>query len=305
MDWKRKLRVSFLASLSLWLIINPLFSQESKPNPELRALLPEVRGWLWSEEPQTYFPGTLFEYINGASEAYLGYDFKELLVAQYQQTGSEAMVTVEIYDMGSPLNAFGIFSSERYPENPEINIGTAGYLEEEVLNFTSGRFYLKLICYNGEDKTAEYLTQFARQLESRITDKGSLPDIFNLFPSEGRVKNSEKYIRKNFMGFDFLENGYVVTYREGRLEFEGLMINCVSSAEAQSKLQKIIDFYSGERSPFLKEGDKYHQKNAYGQHVFLGQAGKQIFGLSRVPEDLVPLALRIFNQLGKVLQTRK
>ncbi|MGB9893679.1 MAG: DUF6599 family protein [Candidatus Saccharicenans sp.] len=308
MDWKEKVVSSFFISLIFFLFINlnqPLLSQETRANPELKALLPELADWQWSEKPQTYFPGTLFEYIDGASEAYLSYDFKELLVAQYQKSGTETMMTVEIYDMGSALNAFGIFSSERYPENPEINLGYAGYLEEEVLNFASGRFYVKLICYNGEDKTSDYLIRFAQELDSKIKDKGSQPEIFSLFPAENRVKNSEKYIKKNFMGFDFLENGYAVTYRQGQLEFDGLIIDCGSVSEAQTRLQKIIDFYSGEKFPFLKEGNNYHQKNAYGQHVFLGQAKKYIFGLSRVPEDLRPLALKTFDRLAQVLESKK
>ncbi|MCK7469683.1 MAG: hypothetical protein MZU95_01910 [Desulfomicrobium escambiense] len=34
-----------------------------------------------------YFPETLFEYIDGAAESYLSYDFRELLVADLQKKG--------------------------------------------------------------------------------------------------------------------------------------------------------------------------------------------------------------------------
>lgn len=281
-----------------------LLSQETRPNPELQTLLPEISGWKLSEEPQTYFPGSLFEYIDGAAEAYIGYDFKELIVASYQKSGTETSLTLEIYDMGTPLNAFGIFSSERYPENPEVAIGNAGYLEEEVLNFISGRFYIKLICYNGNDQTADYLKQFAAQVEARIKDKAALPEVFRYFPAEGRVRNSEKYIKRNFMGFDFLQNGYAVIYRHNRAEFDGLVIDCGSPAEAQKRLQKIVDFYSAEKYPFRKEGNRYHQRNAYGQHVFLGQVKSYLFGFSRVPEDLVSLALGYFEKLQKTLESK-
>ncbi len=275
------------------------------PDSDLKSLLPLVEGWKFQEEPQLYSPGTLFEYINGAAEAYLSYDFKELLVAQYQKDGTETTLTLEIYDMGLPLNAFGIFSSERYPDNPDLNIGNAGYLEEEVLNFISGSYYLKLICYNGGEETADYLQLFAREVESRIKDKGSLPEIFKLFPPENLVKNSEKFIKKNFMGFDFLSQGYLVLYREGRSEYEGLIIDCGSPAGATSHLQKLVAFYAGEKNPFLREGSWYHQKNAYGQHVLISQAGSYLYGFSRVPDDLLPKVLKKFEKLGQKLAAAK
>ncbi|MBC7364764.1 MAG: hypothetical protein H5U07_09565 [Candidatus Aminicenantes bacterium] len=288
--------------LSFFALNQVLFSQEAKISGGLKALLPEFSGWEFQEEPQIYVPGTLFEYINGASEAYLSYDFKELVVGNYQKKGSETTLTLEIYDMGTSLNAFGIFSSERFPESPEAGIGLAGYLEEEVLNFVAGPYYVKLICYNGQENTPQYLKLFGAEVEKRIKDKGSLPDLFKCFPAEGRVKNSEKYIKKDFMGFNFLKNGYAVTYRLAGAEFDGFIIEAASVSEASNLLQKIIDYYSGEKAPFRNEGKFYHQINIYGQHVFLAQVNKFLYGFSRVPEDLVPVALKNFDLLGQALK---
>jgi len=300
--------ISTLFILIFWMFflgVNLLQAQDSKPNLALKALLPEFSDWTLQEQPKTYFPGTLFEFIDGASEAYLSYDFRELLVAEYQKTGSETTVTLEIYDMGTSLNAFGIFSSERYPDNAEVGSGSAGYLEEEVLNFISGRYYVKLICYNGEEKTATYLKLFAQAVDSKIKERASLPAIFRCFPDENRLKNSEKFIKKNFMGFDFLKNGYAVSYRQNQTEFEAFIIEAESATEAQSILRKILNFYSSENVPFVKEGDKYHQKNIHGQHVFLGQVKNYLFGLSRIPQDLVPLAQSHFDHLRRRLESQR
>lgn len=301
MKARRKWFVLLMINFGFILLVLTATAGSLAPDSGLKLLLPLVEGWKFQEEPQLYSPGTLFEYIDGAAEAYLSYDFKELLVAQYQKDGTETTLTLEIYDMGLPLNAFGIFSSERYPDNPDLNIGNAGYLEEEVLNFISGSYYLKLICYNGGEETADYLKLFAREVESKIKDKGSLPEIFKLFPPENRVKNSEKFIKKNFMGFDFLSQGYVVLYREGRSEYEGLIIDCGSAVEATSRLQKLVAFYSGEKNPFLREGSRYHQKNAYGQHVLISQAGRYLYGFSRVPDDLLPQVLKQLEKLSQKL----
>ena len=44
---------------------------------------PEITGWKQSGEIQTFTPKTLFEYINGAADLYIMYDFQELKVAEY------------------------------------------------------------------------------------------------------------------------------------------------------------------------------------------------------------------------------
>lgn len=296
--------------LMVFLIITVLnlslvYARTDDSGVRLKALLPEFAEWEFQEEPQIYVPGTLFEYIDGASEAYLSYDFKELVVGNYQKKGTETTLTLEIYDMGSTLNAFGIFSSERFPESPEAGIGIAGYLEEEVLNFVAGQYYVKLICYNGQDRTPEYLKMFALEVEKRIKDRGAIPEIFRCFPAEGRVKNSEKYIKKDFMGFNFLKNGYLVTYSQNRTEFDGFVIEASSPAEATGLLQKIIDYYAGEKAPFKNEGAFYHQVNVHGQHVYLGQVRNYLYGFSRVPQDLASLALKNFELLGQALKNKK
>ena len=43
---------------------------------------PEIPGWKQSGEIQTFTPKTLYEYINGAADLYLSYDFEELKVAE-------------------------------------------------------------------------------------------------------------------------------------------------------------------------------------------------------------------------------
>ena len=81
---------------------------EKYDSPSLQSLLPQLNNWAMSEEPSNYFPENLFEFINGAAEIYLAYDFKELTVTQYSQKGSMASMAVEIYEMSNENNAFGI-----------------------------------------------------------------------------------------------------------------------------------------------------------------------------------------------------
>ena len=97
-------------------------------------VFPEIIGWEQSGENQTFMPKTLYEYIDGAADLYLAYDFQELKVAEYLND-KKASVTVEIYRHKSPNDAFGIYSQERLPDANYLNIGTQGYVDQNILDF--------------------------------------------------------------------------------------------------------------------------------------------------------------------------
>jgi hypothetical protein len=104
---------------------------------------PEFPGWNQSEEVQTFVPKTLFEYINGAADLYLAYDFEELKSAEYHND-KKASVTVDVYRHKTPIDAFGIYSQERLPDANYLDVGVQGYYEKNVLNVLSGDFYVKI-----------------------------------------------------------------------------------------------------------------------------------------------------------------
>ena len=156
----------------------------------LKTLLPVVEGMEPTESPVTYFPETLFEYINGAAEIYISYDFRELIVAEYKKNDASDSLAVEIYDMGNLKNSFGIYSAERYPDNEFLSLGTQGYQEEGTLNFLIGRYYVKLLCFDCQDRSEEWLRAFSGEIVARVEDRGGFPDILDVFPREGLVPNT-------------------------------------------------------------------------------------------------------------------
>ena len=271
---------------------------------EIRRLVPDVDAWGLSEEIQSYFPESLFEYINGAAESYLSYDFEELLVAQFEKRATEAMLTLEIYDMGSPLNAFGIFSAERYPDNESVPVGDLGYVESEALNFVSGRYYVKLLGFGSGEETGKVLLSFAEAVSSRVKGGGSLPPLLELFPARNLVPRSEKFIKKNFMGYEFLRNGYVASYRIGEQEIECFFVEAESEENAESMESRLLEFYAKDNRAPETIALGYHLENRYGQHLYLARAAKILYGVRRVPEEMEVEGMRYLQELGNALKKR-
>jgi hypothetical protein len=114
---------------------------------EKTLVFPEMGGWKQDEKPQVFSPRTLYEYIDGAADLYLTYEFQDLNVAEYKG-GGKAAVTVEVYRHGDSTQAFGIYSQERLANARFLDIGAQGYQEPNVLNFVAGPYYVKINGYS-------------------------------------------------------------------------------------------------------------------------------------------------------------
>ena len=245
-------------------------------------LLPRLEGWKPTEAVRTYSPEALFEYIDGAAEAYLGYDFRALAVAEYLRAGAKTTVTAEIYDMGSGLNAFGMYSAERYPESRFLPIGVQGYYEEGTLNFFSGRYYVKLLCFEGGERAAEILGLFARTIAAGVKNPGAFPALLAAFPAEGRVANSERYLARNVLGLKFLSNGYAASYRKGEASFDAYLIETRSEAEAGSVLEALAGHFAAAGRPGSPAGGGLKFLDPYLKTVYGLRAGNVVCLLTKV-----------------------
>ena len=269
---------------------------------ELKTLLPKVEAWSQTENPQTFFPETLFEYINGAAEIYLSYEFKQLIVAQYQKGELEDNMAIEIYDMGSNRNSFGIYSAERYPENAFIDMGVEGYLEEGSLNFMVGRYYVKLLCFDCGETSDKVLKSFATEIINRIEDKGDFPDLLHVFPGEGRAAHSEKYILQNFMGYGFLHDGYLVNYILPEQEFDAFLIEGDTSTETDEMLRRYLEAKGKENVEKIAGG--FHLKDRYYHNIFVAQVGNYLCGVMKIKDGAEELGQKYLNEMVANLKSR-
>src|SRR4030042_4975524 len=72
------------------------------------------KGWSWQGVPRHFTVQNLYEYIDGEAELYYAYGFRELATLTYfWKNPEDTFFTVNVYDMGDSLNAFGIYSNYR------------------------------------------------------------------------------------------------------------------------------------------------------------------------------------------------
>ena len=204
----------------------PPVKVEPTPRSVLEALLPHndlVKGWRMTDVPVFYDEDNLFEYIDGRAEEYRAYDFYMLVSVQYNFRDSEdESVTVDIYDMSTDTNAFGIYSVQRYPEADYVEIGGQGFFTEASLEFWKARYFVKISTPTSlEDLTVveraasplrDVITRFGQNISSKIKGESSPPAILGYLPEKGYVDNSAVFALRDIMGQSFLRNGVVAEY---------------------------------------------------------------------------------------------
>jgi len=83
--------------------------------------LPEtIDGWRLEDPPRRIDKANIFDYMDGAGELYLSYNFDCLLVHEYKDEGDNEIL-VEIYRMKGPRDAFGLLSLDWGGEAVKLN----------------------------------------------------------------------------------------------------------------------------------------------------------------------------------------
>ena len=254
-------------------VVNPVRASSSDWG---NFVFPEVTGWKQSEEIQTFIPKTLYEYINGAADLYLMYDFEELKVAEYQND-KKASVTVDAYRHKNPIFAFGIYSQERHPKANYINVGVQGYIENNVLNFLAGPYYVKISSYNTGAEDQEILLAFAKKVAENLGENGNLPSILTSFPLDGKVKNSEKFIAKNFLGYSFLYSAFTADYEIQEGKFKLFVIEATDQNECKTMIEKYLQSLKSPRKDVVE--DRYIFSDPHHGEIELRWHGAYLWGI--------------------------
>jgi hypothetical protein len=297
----KRILISIILSITLCSVYSARMSgSEEVSASKLTGLLPDVENWEKSDDSQSYYPENLFEYINGAAEIYLAYEFKELLVAQFDHENSEASISIEIYDMGEQKNSFGIYSVERYPDNQFVPVGIQGYTEEGILNFLIGDYYIKVFCFGCSGDSSDALMDFSKDIADKVENKGSLPPLLGVFPREGKIENSEKFILRNFLGYGFLHNGYLVNYKTYDLEFDCFLIEGRNEEDAEQMLNQYLQSNSNvqenpDAGKVIKIEDRYYK------NIFLLRLDKYICGVMKIKDGSEELGEKYLEDMSKNL----
>ena len=113
--FKRRLSSGLLAFMVVALMViwsnRQLIANQSLPEI-VTGFTPQ--GWQIFDEVKQFTPENLYEQINGRASFFLAYDMIRMTYVSFVNSDETAkFINLGIYNMGTPTNAFGVFSAER------------------------------------------------------------------------------------------------------------------------------------------------------------------------------------------------
>jgi hypothetical protein len=158
----------------------------------LSATLPRQMG-MWTAEPKDrmYDAETIFRYIDGAGEVYRAYNMRSCLSRRYTSPNAPAIV-LDIFDMGTSEDAFGVFTHDR--DGRAVEVGQGALYRPGWLGFWKGRFFISIYIEEETEAAKEAIGELSRVVASLIKEQGPKPGILLKLPSEGLQSRSIRYL---------------------------------------------------------------------------------------------------------------
>lgn len=160
---------------------------------ELARGLPEViDDWKKSSDLAVYDSDNLYTYINGGAELYISFRFINLVSQSYGNEEDEE-IQIDIFDMGSSQNAYGIFSHSRETVDDFLGADIESEYSGGLLTFWKGRYYVSILAYPETDSKKLAVQKLGRKIGEQIQGPSIKPQLVNLLPKESLQPHSIKY----------------------------------------------------------------------------------------------------------------
>jgi len=245
------MRPLLLSLLTLILAAAPSASAD-----ELESVLPP-EGFLSpfrAEPPVAYDCSTLFEIIDGKAEQFFSYGFRALLAVDYVDTTDEnRSLTLYVYDMGTLLNAFGIYSRHRHPRVTFLDLGAEGFESFSTLGAFKGRHFVYLEASDDSDDLLAANRALARYVVDRLRGTRFPPAELLVLPTKDRLAGSAQYVRGGLLGLEFLGDGLQAEYETAREDPTRVFVSFFDSpADARAAFDAFTR-YARERSEDFRD----------------------------------------------------
>ncbi len=195
---------SLCCMLALCSGILPISNTAAKGLQNMNSfIMPEqIDGWSALDREQRYTRDTIFNYMNGAGEMYLAYDFQELFVWEYSQSSAPPIIA-EIYRMSSTEDAYGVFTNDT--DGNVINMGQGAIYAQGLLRVWKGHFFVRLLAQRETGETKSAIMKLGQAVIDSIVNEGRMPVLLKYLPPEGLLNESIHYfhtqVTLNFLYF--------------------------------------------------------------------------------------------------------
>jgi hypothetical protein len=194
------MRIWTFLVIMVWIVTIPEFvkgEEKGKMNREI-SLPSEAGGWKWDGKEMKYSPKTLFGYIDGAAELYLAYGVQNVTVRRFEKSNQPPLI-VELYEMASSEDAYGVFSFEH--QDDAVEIGQGSEFGGGLLRFWKGKYFVSIYAEGEGTEVESALLTMGRAAANSIPATGPEPKVVGFIPGKdlGLVDKSVRYLKSHVL----------------------------------------------------------------------------------------------------------
>ena len=148
--------------------------------------------WVAQEDGDAFYDQeSLHNYMDNEGELYSAYRFHTAFVRRYQNVDDpDEEIVLDVYDMGSSEEAFGIFSCER--EDRDVGVGQGSEYGDGLLRFWKDHYFVSLVSLSDDDLES-VMMEIATGVAEAIDTTGMRPALVERLPKEGLAENQIRY----------------------------------------------------------------------------------------------------------------
>lgn len=232
----------------------------------------EAGAWKWDKKDMRYDSKTIFSYMDGAAELYLAYGFKNLTVRRFEKPG-QPPITVEVYEMDSSEDAYGVFSYEHQDET--AGIGQGSEFGGGLLRFWKGKYFVSIYAEGEREEVESGILKIGRATANSITSVGAEPKLVKFIPGKdlGLADKSVRYLKshvllnqrffiahQNILNLSRRTEAVLAQYIQDKQKTQLLLIQYPDSKEAVGAYQSFMKAYlpdAGENDRLRTEDRKW------------------------------------------------
>jgi hypothetical protein len=158
-------------------------------------------------EPTVYDSESIYSYIDGHAEVYLAYGMKRCLSRRYSGPEGEPDIVVDLFELASPADAFGVFTQDR--DGEELDIGRGALFRSGWLSFWKGPWFGSIYAEGDSPASRAAVLALGAAAAAAIDADGDPPALLARLPAAGLEPRSVRFLRTqeilnsvHFLGFD-------------------------------------------------------------------------------------------------------
>ena len=250
-----------------------------------------IAGWSPQGEPATYGAEGLWELINGAADTFLSYGFETVTVQKY--SAGDVTASIAVYDMGAPLNAFGVYRAEAPVDEPALSVGTEAFVSPPYqCLLLKDRYYVKVEAYEGDIDQASGEALVAA-IADALPGEAGLPPEFGALPTDGMVAGSSRYTRESLYGLAELNECVHAAFTDDAgSEYQAFVMLQTGAATAEDIWQQLATSW---QETNLGEEAVLYREVPYSGLVGVTRSGGEIVGVANAADEQ-----QLLDRLGRI-----